>query len=77
MLRHINNEELIEFPSTTVIGSMSKYISTSNINDFQPMNANYGLLDSLGYKHKKKERKELYGKRALEDIKTFIEENEL
>ena len=68
MDRYLSGKELVIFPSTTVMGSMVKYICNANPKDFQPMNANFGIMDDLGIPHKKKERKALYAKRALEDI---------
>jgi len=58
-------------PITTVIGSMSNYIAHSNYN-FVPMNANFGILKDLDFKHNKKERKTLYAKRALDDLKEYL-----
>ena len=40
----MNNEEKITFSEETIIGALSKYISTPN-KDFQPMNANFGILN--------------------------------
>ena len=64
-----NNEiEKIIFPQETMIGALSKYIATPNKN-FQPMNANFGILPDL--EEKIKDKKEKYGKladRALEKI---------
>ncbi|MBQ8299718.1 MAG: methylenetetrahydrofolate--tRNA-(uracil(54)-C(5))-methyltransferase (FADH(2)-oxidizing) TrmFO [Clostridia bacterium] len=40
----LNNEEKITFSEETIIGALSKYISTPN-KDFQPMNANFGILN--------------------------------
>jgi methylenetetrahydrofolate--tRNA-(uracil-5-)-methyltransferase len=37
-------DEKITFSNETIIGALSKYISTEN-KDFQPMNANFGLLN--------------------------------
>ena len=56
-----------------MIGAISKYISTENKN-FQPMNANFGILPELGEKIKDKKLK--YGKladRAIEALKRDIE----
>ena len=59
----------ITFPETTVIGALSKYISTKNLN-FQPMNANFGILPPLGVKIKDKiERYKKMSERSLEDLK--------
>ena len=41
-----NSKRKIVFSENTVIGALSKYISTSN-DKFQPMNANFGILPEL------------------------------
>ena len=76
MYRYINNLELLKFPTETMIGAMANYISSSNEN-FIPMNANYGIIPELGFKHNKKERKTLYGKRGIEYMEEFIKKNEI
>ena len=74
MLRHLNNEELLVFPKETIMGSMANYISIKN-EDFQPINANYGIVPELvsDGKVKKKDRKLYYGNRAIDTMKEFIE----
>ncbi|MGQ8921574.1 FADH(2)-oxidizing methylenetetrahydrofolate--tRNA-(uracil(54)-C(5))-methyltransferase TrmFO [Bacillus halotolerans] len=65
-------EELVTFPQETAIGSMANYITTTNQKNFQPMNANFGLLKDLPVKIKnKKERNEQYANRAIETIQTI------
>ena len=73
MLRVLNGEDIIVFPEETIMGSMARYIS-SNHEDFEPMNANYSLVPKLEIEGKasKKERKEMYGNRALETMKEYI-----
>lgn len=62
-------KELIEFPNATAIGSMAKYITTANADNFQPMNANFGIFAELPERIKsKKERNEMHANRALETI---------
>ena len=58
MYRLINNLELLVFPKETIMGSMAQYITTQTV-DFQPMNANFGIVPELDYtgKVKKKDRK--------------------
>ena len=63
-----NIEDSIKFSEYTVIGSLAKYISTPNKN-FQPMNANFGILPELNEKVKdKKLRYEKLAKRSLENL---------
>ena len=76
MARKVNNQELLKFPLETMMGSLANYISSPNEN-FVPMNANYGIVPELGFKHGKKERKMLYGKRGLETMEKFIKDNNL
>lgn len=58
----------INFKDTTMLGSLAKYISTENKN-YQPMNANFGILKPLDVKIKdKKEKYKKLSDRALESI---------
>ena len=69
------NGNKTEFPDDTMFGSLAKYISTENEN-FQPMNANFGILKPLAKKIR--DKKEKYGKMAdiaIESINRFKEKN--
>ncbi|MBH0167721.1 FADH(2)-oxidizing methylenetetrahydrofolate--tRNA-(uracil(54)-C(5))-methyltransferase TrmFO [Fictibacillus sp. 18YEL24] len=69
----VNGEELAVFPKETAIGSMAYYITTANPDNFQPMNANFGLLPPLEKRIKnKQERNTALANRALETIQNFI-----
>ena len=70
--RYINNKEMLPFPNDTMMGAMVNYITHTSSTNFQPMNANFGLLPELGFKHKKKDRKMLYSERALKSMEDFI-----
>lgn len=71
--RLAEGKELLEFPHETAIGSMAKYITTTNSKNFQPMNANFGLFPELPVKIKgKQERNEQHANRALETIQNFV-----
>ncbi|MBI5974892.1 FADH(2)-oxidizing methylenetetrahydrofolate--tRNA-(uracil(54)-C(5))-methyltransferase TrmFO [Staphylococcus canis] len=63
----------VVFPRETMIGSLAYYIShATNNKNFQPMNANFGLVPSLEKRIKdKKERYELLANRALEYLEHF------
>lgn len=71
--RLILEKPLLTFPKDSILGAQADYLTTANPKHFQPMNANFGLLSPLGFKHRKKERKTLYAKRAIEAIQTFKE----
>lgn len=74
--RHALGLEKIDFTDRTVIGALSHYVSGSTISsNFQPMNANFGIVAPLDYKVKggKKARNEEIAKRALTLIEAFKE----
>lgn len=72
IIKRSKQEKSIIFPKETMIGALTEYISSSKEN-FQPMNANFGILPELPEKIKDKKVK--YTKladRALEALKTSI-----
>ena len=61
------------FDDRTICGALQTHITTK-VKDFQPMNANFGILSSLPVRIKdKKERYRALAERALEAIKEQIE----
>ncbi|MDD6800180.1 MAG: methylenetetrahydrofolate--tRNA-(uracil(54)-C(5))-methyltransferase (FADH(2)-oxidizing) TrmFO [Firmicutes bacterium] len=52
-------------PPETMTGALAAYISDKNVTDFQPMNANYGLVPPMRIKGGKAARCEAYSSRAL------------
>lgn len=50
------NGSKIVFPEDTMLGSLAKYISTENVN-YQPMNANFGIIKPLDKKIRDKKQK--------------------
>lgn len=73
MDRYLKNKELIVLPASTVMGSMSLYICNASSDGFQPMNANFGIMQNLDIPHKKKDRKSLYAQRALQIMQKELE----
>lgn len=69
-LRKLKNQPPVSLEDTCVSGALSKYIATKN-RDFQPMNANYGILRAIDERDKKV-RKLKYAERALQEIERFI-----
>ncbi|MGB9807563.1 MAG: methylenetetrahydrofolate--tRNA-(uracil(54)-C(5))-methyltransferase (FADH(2)-oxidizing) TrmFO [Thermosulfidibacteraceae bacterium] len=65
-------------PAETMIGSLINYIVNANPRDFQPMNANFGLLPPLEVKVRgKMERRKLLAERALKVLEEWMMENNL
>lgn len=72
MAKLIEGKPVITFPENTVIGAMAYYITHTSSKNFQPMNANFGLLPSLDKRIKdKKERYEALAARALDALEHF------
>ena len=70
-----DNEEQALFDEVTILGALSKYVSTEN-KDYAPMNANFGIVPPLENKIKdKKERYLIYANRSLEKIEEFVNEH--
>lgn len=63
-VQRLENGEKIVFSEETIIGALAKYISTPN-DDFQPMNANFGILNSDKKIKNKVERYEYLANRSL------------
>ena len=72
--RYALGQELIDFPNITEIGALAHYISDENVVNFQPMNANFGLVANLEQKVKggKRFRNEALANRSLEYIDSIL-----
>lgn len=73
MARILQNKPPLEPDSKTCIGALPLYISNSANEKFQPMNANFGIIDGLNERIRKKaERYEKIAVRALETLKNNL-----
>ena len=73
LARRLDELPKIEFNNKCIIGAICQYLVSDNEN-FQPMNANFGILQPLDEKVKdKQKRKEAYSLRAIEEIKKLKE----
>ena len=71
MAARLAGKEFAPLPETTIMGALTRYISTEN-KDFQPMNANFGILPPLEDRIRDKlARKTAYAERALKDMKEY------
>jgi len=74
MAKHLSGEPEPDFTGRTVIGALANHVCTPS-HDFQPMNANFGILESLGERVKgKRNRYEKLAQRALEKVQSVINE---
>jgi methylenetetrahydrofolate--tRNA-(uracil-5-)-methyltransferase len=72
LARLLGGEEPLIPPPTTMLGALYRYLREADPAHFQPMNANFGLLEPLTTPVKDKgARKEAWAARALADIETF------
>ncbi len=60
-------------PVTTALGSLLAYVSNPKRRDFQPMNANYGLLPPLQGRERGREKRQQLARRALNDLQEWID----
>ena len=68
----ILGEDLPVLNTKTVTGALAFYISNESNTSFQPMNANFGIVEGLDVKIRKKQERYLkIAERALEEIKTI------
>ncbi len=72
----ILKKDIASFPKTTIIGAIINYLMSASDVNFQPMNANFGILPPLDENIKDKALKKLaYSNRAIADIKEYKEKN--
>ncbi len=75
MARYLSGKNNLPLDSSTATGALANYISYHegvSVDSFEPMNVNFGIFSSLPDKVHKKERKKAYATRAIENIKTLI-----
>ena len=70
--RRILGKEDVRISDKTVLGALAKYITTPN-EDFQPMNANFGILGYSGQRKDKTAKKRVQAETSLEEIERFKE----
>lgn len=66
IIQRLTRQEIKTFSSKTAIGSLINYISTASQQNFQPMNANYGIIQK-----ESNISKEQIAKIALDEIQNF------
>jgi methylenetetrahydrofolate--tRNA-(uracil-5-)-methyltransferase len=83
LARQLQGQPAVVPPPTTMLGGLYRYLREADPRHFQPMNANFGLLEPLPAKSlprgqrgiKKDRRKELLVERAQADFTAWLEES--
>ncbi len=71
MARLLDADEMLNLDATTMIGALANYIAAANPDNFQPMNANYGIM-KLRQATKKSQRKEAYYQQSQKEIAALL-----
>jgi methylenetetrahydrofolate--tRNA-(uracil-5-)-methyltransferase len=74
LARRLEGKPAVVPPPTTMLGGLYRYLREADPKHFQPMNANFGLLEPLPGKVKKDRKKELLVERAQAEFGRFLEE---
>ena len=77
--RRACGEEPLVFPRTTMLGAMAHYVACGGVSsDFVPMNANFGIIEPLGYRVKggKVAKNEALAQRSLAEIARLCQNEE-
>ncbi len=72
LARTLKGESPVVPPSTTMVGGLYRYLREADPRHFQPMNANFGLVDPLPGKIRKKEKRARLAERALADFEAWL-----
>ena len=72
--RYLLGQAPVDFPSATATGALSHYIANFSGKNFQPMNINFGIIDSLDERIRhKRDRYRKISERALSIMKGIAE----
>jgi methylenetetrahydrofolate--tRNA-(uracil-5-)-methyltransferase len=75
MSRVLNGDAPVLPPTTTMLGALYRYLREADPRHFQPMNANFGLVDDLDERIRDKRlKKERMTERALVDMRAWRDE---
>jgi methylenetetrahydrofolate--tRNA-(uracil-5-)-methyltransferase len=75
--RLVTGGELAVAPHETALGSLVAYVTDATRHEFQPMNANYGLMPDLKSRVRGREKRIEMGTRALAVLEKWIVANRL
>ena len=65
MTQYLEGSPILSLSKETIMGAMAGYVASANPNSFQPMNANFGLVEN-----RLKDR-DLMAERSLNHVRTY------
>ena len=69
LARMLGGEDPVLPPPTTMLGALYRYLRDADPRHFQPMNANFGLLEELPHPMRdKRKKREMMAERAIRDL---------
>jgi methylenetetrahydrofolate--tRNA-(uracil-5-)-methyltransferase len=69
LARMLGGEDPVLPPPTTMLGALYRYLRDADPRHFQPMNANFGLMEDLPHPVRdKRKKREMMAERALRDL---------
>ncbi|MBI2822298.1 MAG: methylenetetrahydrofolate--tRNA-(uracil(54)-C(5))-methyltransferase (FADH(2)-oxidizing) TrmFO [Acidobacteria bacterium] len=71
--RVAQDDQTLQFPRETAIGSMLYYITVASPENFQPMNINFGLFPPIGCRGRKEQRRQRQLEMACKALVEFLE----
>jgi methylenetetrahydrofolate--tRNA-(uracil-5-)-methyltransferase len=74
LVRRLEGRPTAVPPPTSMLGGLYRYLRDADPRHFQPMNANFGLLDPLPGKIRKEAQKALLAERAQRDFHSWMAE---
>lgn len=76
MANLLKEKPLLTLPQESMLGALCKYISSSELKHFQPMNSNWAVVSPIELPKKERKNKklknELLAKRSIETLKGFL-----
>ncbi len=76
LARMLNGEEPVVPPPTTMLGALYRYMREADPRHFQPMNANFGLVEELDERIRdKRKKREAMANRALDTMAEWMQQH--
>jgi methylenetetrahydrofolate--tRNA-(uracil-5-)-methyltransferase len=74
--RMLNGDEPVVPPPTTMLGALYRYMREADVRHFQPMNANFGLVEELGERIRdRRKKREAIAQRAMDAMAGWMRQH--